>query len=194
MPGIYLILRINEDKPPEIIYVGSTLELRRRWHHEHLNPNYNGHGDFGRWIHKENKANELDVIILETVKYWWGSRDDLKKELKRREFLWKEKYPARFGKMDGLFMQPYNVYRAYKNKTDKACRDRNPKRTRERKRRNDRKYRLQKKIKKNKQKVLKELLLIHNLRQKILNMDSISCATYFASLLPKPKRTRRTKS
>jgi len=192
-PSCYRISFKDPAKKSETIYVGSSVELLRRWR-EHNNPNYNGHGPFGKWVHQNDLTEKIGIEILETVKNWKGSRDDLKNELKRREFLWKKKYPAKFGKMDGLFMQPYEVYRAHRNKICKASRDRNPERTRERKRRNDRKYRLQKKIKKNKQKVLKELLLIHNLRQKILNMDSISCAIHFASLLPKPKRKRKTKS
>ena len=192
IPGIYLVLHITSTKPPDILYVGSTLELRRRWKHEHLNPNYNGHGDFGRWVHGENKTSELEFRVLETIKFWPGTRDELKRELKRREFLFKQKFPARFGQMDGLCMQPKEVQLAHRRKIDKAYRERNLEKVRKRKRLQMRKVRsAKKKIRLHKQ-LTKELLTYHRMRQKLIESAStISFVSKFMALTAKPKRRRR---
>ena len=171
----------------ETVYIGSTVTFFDRWY-RHGNPKYNGHGPFGEWLHKDNNILKINVEILETIKEWNGTRDDLKKEIRRREFLWKQKFPARFGKMDGLFMQPYNVFRAHKNKINKAYRDRNREKVKLMQRQGKKARRLKKKA-------MKELIRFHRLRQQIIKSTStISFASKLMAMLPKPKGKPRGKA
>ena len=107
------------------IYVGSSCDFVRRWFKNHLDPKYSGHGPFGKWIHSEKKADEIDVEILEEISDWSDTHEKLQHEIKRREFLWKSQFPAEFGKMDGLYMQPKEVQREHKRKMKKAWRHKN---------------------------------------------------------------------
>ena len=165
---------------PETVYIGSTIDFVHRWE-RHGNPKYNGHGPFGEWLHKDNNILRINVEILETIKKWNGTRDDLKKEIRRREFLWKQKYPAWFGKHDGLFMQSTEVQLAHKRKLDQAWRDRNREKVRKMARQGQ-------KARRKKKKAMKELIRFHRLRQKIIKATStISFASKIMAMLPKPK-------
>ena len=171
----------------ETVYIGSTITFFDRWY-RHGNPKFNGHGPFGEWLHRDNNILRINVEILETIKEWNGTRDDLKKEIRRREFLWKQKFPARFGKYDGLFMQPKEVRLAHRRNIDKLCRDRNPEITKARNKINHRKSYMIKKAKRLKKKAHKELIRFHRLRQKLIKSTStISFTSKMMSLLPKPK-------
>ena len=171
----------------ETIYVGSSVNFDSRWA-RHDNPKYNRHGPFGKWLHRDNNLQKIKVEFLETVKEWNGSRDDLKKDIRRREFLWKERYPARFGKMDGLFMQPKQVQLAHKRKIDKASRNRNQEYQRRRNRKNKRNSRLVKKMKKLHVKLMVELLSMMRLRKRLRKRGTIYAAALLANCTKRKAR------
>jgi hypothetical protein len=103
----------------ELYYVGSSIHVRRRLS-EHMRPSFAHHGPFGKYIHANSLTNDINMTILEKIKEFPGTRDQLKDELKRREFLWKVALPARFGQFDGLKFQPEEVRRAIQNKQNRA--------------------------------------------------------------------------
>ena len=98
----------------EILYIGSTNSTKRRFVKEHWNPKYHRHHNFGRWLHIDGNLAKVKFEILEVVTGFEG--EDLKKELRRREFLWKRKMaPQRFGVFDGLKYQTEEVKKQYRS-------------------------------------------------------------------------------
>ena len=92
----------------EVVYVGSSNNLHRRWKQQHLNPDYKNHRIFGKWIHENNLTSELECVVIQTID---GKGAELKKKLLKAEFLWKRKLNPRFGVLDGLKYQPIEVQR-----------------------------------------------------------------------------------
>ena len=107
-----------------ILYVGSSIDLKSRLK-QHQNENFRQHGPFGRYIHKQKIVNDIKFSILQEWKNpgYPGTRDDLKKELRTNEFLWKNKLPdQRFGQNDGLIFQPIEVQRKVANTRNRKSR------------------------------------------------------------------------
>ena len=97
-----------KENPDEIVYIGSTISTKRRFVKEHWNPKYKTHRIFGKWLHTDGNLSKVKFEILEVVTGFEG--EELKKECRRREFLWKKKFgPQKFGKLDGLKYQPREV-------------------------------------------------------------------------------------
>ena len=114
--AVYVVRMI--DNPLEIVYIGSTISTLRRFLKEHWNPNYRGHRHFGKWLHENNNLSKVKFEILEIVSNLKG--ENLKKELRRREFLWKRKLgQQKFGKLDGLKYQPREVQLAVRREQEK---------------------------------------------------------------------------
>ena len=111
------IVRFKEN-PDEILYIGSTISTKRRFVKEHWNPKYRRHFDFGKWLHADDNLSKVKFEILEVVTGFEG--EELKRELRRREFLWKRKMsPQKFGKLDGLKYQPEEVQKQRRREQNK---------------------------------------------------------------------------
>ena len=111
------IVRFKEN-PDEILYIGSTISTKRRFVKEHWNPNYRRHAFFGKWLHTGDNLSKVKFEILEVVTGFEG--EELKRELRRREFLWKKKMsPQKFGVMDGLKFQPEEVQKQHNRERNK---------------------------------------------------------------------------
>ena len=106
-------------EPDVFYYVGSSINVRNR-DKSHKSPKNKTHGPFGRMIHKEGIADDIKMRILEIVK-----QDGTRDELKRLEYLWQEKLNPRFGMMDGLNKQPYEVQKERKKFTNRRWYDAN---------------------------------------------------------------------
>ena len=94
-----VVLKAN---PNFVVYVGSSIDVNRRWNKEHLNPDYKKHGDFGHWLHENKMTDKVKFVVVQTLE---AGRE----ELLRNEFLWKIKLHPRFGILDGLKYQPVSV-------------------------------------------------------------------------------------
>ena len=111
------IVKFKEDCD-EIVYIGSTISTKRRFVKEHWNPNYKNHKLFGKWLHTDGNLSKVKFDILEVVTGFEG--EELKRECRRREFLWKKKMgPQKFGIMDGLKYQPEEVRKQYRREQNK---------------------------------------------------------------------------
>ena len=125
MPEVHAVYAYPHLTEPDVFYyVGSSINVRNR-DKSHKSPKNKTHGPFGRMIHKEGIADDIQMRILEIVKQD-GTRDELKSELKRLEYLWQEKLNPRFGMMDGLNKQPYEVQMERRQFTRKRWKDANP--------------------------------------------------------------------
>ena len=102
----------------ECFYVGSTVnpEERERQHRNHKFPH---HGPFGRWAHKEKMFPRMEFQVLEFVEH--EDREQLKKECRRIEFLWKQEITPSFGQNDGLQFQPIEVRKQIRREQIKRC-------------------------------------------------------------------------
>jgi len=108
--GVYLIQNTENH---EVLYIGSTIDLRNR-ERQHRNPDFKCHGPFGRWLHANNLAWKVRVVVLEPMQH--EDREQLKKLLRRQEFVWKQRLSSKFGQNDGLCQQPEEVQTAHKKK------------------------------------------------------------------------------
>ena len=100
MVQLSAVYKIMADES-EVVYVGSSVDCKARFN-QHKNIKTK-HGPFGRWVHANGLQDQIKMIILEVLKL--EDHDELKKELKRREYLWKERLTPTFGQMDGLCFQ-----------------------------------------------------------------------------------------
>ena len=108
-----------KENPDEIVYIGSTISTKRRFVKEHWNPKYKTHRIFGKWLHTDGNLSKVKFEILEVVTGFEG--EELKKECRRREFLWKKKFgPTKFGVMDGLKFQPKEVIMQHRREQNKS--------------------------------------------------------------------------